>query len=186
MENTIDEILHKGNFTSYRKLINKEKGVNGYEYLHEDRCNGNIISILPYRLNNDIVRRDNPYDFLLRYEMTPCWDMEKNVYSSITGGVDIGDDVVESVLKELKEEAGYTVTKDELIYLGTCFGTKSSDTTYYLFTVNLSYKEEGEATGDGSYLEDQAHCEWVDDISVAEDPLVYTSFYRMTREGITF
>lgn len=169
--------LFKGNFISFKKLVNREKGIGGYEFVHEHRCNGNIISILPYKHEPSLVRRDNPYSFLLRYEFTPCWDMDEDVYSSITGGVDEGNTVLETALIELEEESGYVVNESEMIYLGTCFGTKSSDTLYHLFTVDLTGKEPIEITGDGSYLESIASCHWVEDIEIAEDPLVFTSYY---------
>lgn len=180
----IVEVIEKGNFTSYRKIIDKSKHVEGYEYLHEDRCNGIIVSILPYRYNNSLIRRDNPFDFLLRNELTPCWDMDENVWSSITGGVDIGNTEYETALIELEEEAGYKIDQKDLIFLGYSFGTKSSDTLYILFTCDLTDKERGEANGDGSYLESKAYCEWVEDISIAEDPLVYSSYYKMKQINV--
>lgn len=178
------EIVSKGKFTSYRKLIDKNRGIGGYEYLHEDRCNGFIVSILPYRRNNSLDRRDNPYDFLLRNELTPCWDSDENVWSSITGGVDSGHNEYQTALIELEEEAGYKIDQKDLAFLGYSFGTKSSDTIYILFTCDLTNKPRIEAKGDGSYLESKAHCEWVEDIGIAEDPLVYSIYYKLRNIGI--
>lgn len=181
---TKEIILSQGKFTSYRKLVNEEKGFSGYEFLHEDRCNGSIISILPFRRNDTMIRRDNPFDFLLRSELTPCWDENENVWSSITGGVDNGNNEIETALIELEEEAGYKVNAEDLIFLGYSFGTKSSDTIYTLFSVDLTDYERGVAKGDGSLLEGEAYCEWVEDISIAYDPLVYSSYFKLKSYGV--
>ena len=38
---------------SLMKIVYPEKGINGYVYSHETRCDGNIISIVPYRFIYD-------------------------------------------------------------------------------------------------------------------------------------
>lgn len=167
-----DEALHSTNYLELRNIEDEEKGIGGYIYSHEKRCDGKIVSILPYRKKND--DGEDTLEFLYRYELTPCWDTEKKFVSSITGGVE-GKGVEESVIEEMREEAGYEVTEDELEFYGTCFGTKSSDTVYYLYMVDLTDKERFEAKGDGSYLESQAHCFWdgVEKMKEAVDPLLY-------------
>jgi 8-oxo-dGTP pyrophosphatase MutT (NUDIX family) len=142
-----------------------------YIYSHESRCDGKIISVLPYRIKNDKL------EFLLRDELTPCWDTKNLVVSSITGGFE--KDLTETVIHEMKEEAGYDITEDEIIDLGTCRGTKSSDTVYHLYSVDLTNLEQGEVTTDGSYLESKAHCFWSDTIDNAQDPLVYVLYHKL-------
>jgi ADP-ribose pyrophosphatase YjhB (NUDIX family) len=176
---TKEVIVKKGKFTSYRKLINPEKGIDGYEFLHEDRCNGFIVSILPYRVVDNLEGRDSPYDFLLRHELTPCWDTDFNIYSSITGGVDYMHTAIQTAKKELEEEAGYIVEETDLVFLGSSYGTKSSDTIYLYFTVDLTNKEGYKAKGDGSYLESKATCLWVEDIGISEDPLTYVAYHKL-------
>jgi len=153
------------------KVVDPENGVNGYVYSHEKRCNGKIVSILPYR------KKDGKYEYLLRKEITPCWSMDYRI-SSITGGVE-KDDPIETAIHEIKEEAGYSVEIKELISLGICRGTKSSDTEYHLFGVDLTDKIKGEATGDGSELEKNASCFWSDSFVDVEDPLVFTAWYKL-------
>jgi len=169
-----EKILCKTEWVSLRKMIDPEYGVNGYDYLHEDRCDGQIVVILPYRYNPET----NLLEFLLRSEVTPPWGMNESI-SSITGEVekDSTSKILDAV-RELKEEAGYEVEPQDMVFLGISRGTKSVDTVYYLFTVELTKIEKKEATGDGTKLEAMAHCYWTSDISAAVDPMVYVAFYK--------
>jgi 8-oxo-dGTP pyrophosphatase MutT (NUDIX family) len=181
--NESTEILKSTDFLSLRKVVSPEKGVNGYYYSHEDRCNGHIVSILPFRFISDDVyckpSNEKEIEFLLRHEITPCWNINQHTISSITGGVDKGNTVEETVIIEMKEETGYIVHPINLIDLGVTYGIKSSDTIYHLYAVDLSGMTKGEVTTDGSSLEQNAFCEWKFEVSEAVDPMVYTSFYRL-------
>jgi len=166
------ETIAKTEWLSLRKMVDPDKGVGGYIYSHEDRCDGIIISILPYRVV------DEKYEFLLRNEVTPAWSMNQSI-SSITGGLEHGN-LRETVVQEMAEEAGYEITKEDLIFLDKTRGTKSSDTIYYIYTVDLTGKEKTlDASGDGSELEKQAECFWSDTIENAVDPFVYVAYYHI-------
>lgn len=172
-----DEALHSTEYLELRKLEDSERGIGGYYYSHEKRCNGIIVAILPYKLN---VHSDSkePYRYLLRYELTPCWDVDNNIVSSITGGFE-HETPEDTAVEEMREEAGYDIEKNELESLGTCYGTKSTDTVYHLYAVDLHGKERYEAEGDGSYLESQAHCFWARDIEEAMDPILFTLYHKL-------
>lgn len=173
------ETLCDSKFLSLRKIVDPENGVNGYEFIHESRCDGKIISILPFRRTENEAH-ETEIQILLRQEVTPCWIMNKRVLSSITGGFE-GGDPRDTAILELKEEAGYIAEKSELISLGTCFGPKCADTVYYLYSINLTNKEKIDASGDGSELEKKAYCEWsqIHDIVNAKDPLASTTLIRL-------
>lgn len=168
--------LYDNKWLSLLMVKHPENDIHGYVYSHESRCAGKIISVLPYRYYN------GHWEFLLRNEVTPCWSTERSIISSITGEYEPGMSIEEVVLMELEEEAGYIVDISDLKDLGTCRGTKSSDTIYYLYTVDLTDKEkekEGEALGDGSELERKASCFWSTNINSAEDPLVYVMYHKI-------
>jgi len=168
------KVLYKTDWVSLRRMVDTENGISGYDYLHEDRCNGKIVSILPFTYHQLTGERM----YLLRKEVTPCWTLIP-VISSITGGVE-NNDPRETAVHEIAEEAGYEIKKEDLILLDTCFGTKSSDTIYYIYTVNLTTKDKTlKADGDGSELEKKAHCFWSTTIENAFDPLVYVAYYRI-------
>ena len=133
---------------------------DGYVYSHEIRCNGNIVVVLPYRR----IGKD-AWEFLVRDETTPCWSMEPT-RSAITGGVeslDPGEDAV----REVEEEAGYKILRDQLEFLGKCRASKSADTYYFLYAVDVADLTPGEALGDGS-KNDQAPSVWISSAELCE------------------
>ena len=172
------EVIGKGKFVDLMVMKDEENGVQGYEYLHEKRSDGKIVAILPFSEEGD---------FLIRQEVTPCWGMEPKI-SSITGGVDPGNSLFETVVEEMKEEAGYEIKMSELIPLGTCRGTKSVDTVYYLYACDFSERKnldlDVDPSGDGSELEGKAYCMWMDPDDVAangSDPLLYVMMVRLAQ-----
>jgi len=180
-----NEELYHNDWVSLRIVRAPEKGVKGYVYSTETRCKGKIISILPFR-KIPITSKDPKlgqvirYEYLLKSELTPCWDMEKQVLSTITGGVE-GDQPMATAVMELKEETGYAVDKTDLILLGHSYASKSSDTQYFLYSVDLTGYSKGEAEGDGSELEKQAISLWATDRMIREcsDPQASVLFLRL-------
>ena len=172
------KILCKTDWVSLRRMIDPENGVSGYDYLHEDRCGGKIVAILPYRYEITPGFKTGKVEYLLRKEVTPPWGMKQFV-SSITGGVE-NDNAINTAVHEIAEEAGYEIKRSDLKFLDISYGTKASDTKYYLYTVDLTGKKKTlDASGDGSELERMAECFWSDTIENAVDPLVYVLHYKI-------
>ena len=172
-----DELLKADPWVELRRVKDPERGIEGYVYSREVRCMGVIVTILPYRYVGP-----GQMEVMLRAEVTPCWDVLIPQISSITGGYETDrGDVADTALLELREEAGFEVEKPAMIPLGTCRGTKSTDTMYCLFAADLTSRERGAAEGDGSVLESQAYCFWTPQIDMAVDPLVYVLYYRLCR-----
>lgn len=165
--------LFENKWVSLKEMSLPEEGVNGYSYLHEIRCHGKIISILPFR---NLVK--GKFEFYIRKEVTPCWGMQESL-SSVTGGVE-KDDIVSTTIHELEEETGYLCKADEIIKLGTCRGTKSVDTMYYLSAFDVTNSKQVEAKGDGSELEAKASMIWMneEDLHKVVDPLVGILYLR--------
>lgn len=86
------ENLYNNEWLSLKRIISPEDGVADYVFSHETRCNGKIVSLLPYR----IISTPNgaKFEFMLRKEITPCWDGLNQVINSITGGVEGGGGVI--------------------------------------------------------------------------------------------
>jgi len=167
--------LFSNDWVALKEVKNPDEGVNGYVYLHESRCDGKIIVLLPFR------RTKPKTEYLLRKEVTPCWSM-KQVISSITGGYEKSEGIKGTAVMELEEEAGYEVKEKDLIPLGTCRGTKSCDTVYHLFAVDLTDKEKTtDAKGDGSELEAKAECVWRTNLDECEDPMAYVAYTRLNK-----
>lgn len=158
--------------TPWIELKQIDEDEYSYVFSHEKRCKGMIVSVLPFRYANDRI------EFMLRSELTPCWDQQNNIVSTITGGVENGDPM-ETAKHEIEEESGYEIRENDLIYLGSCYISKSADTVAHLFSVDLTGKERKKAKGDGSYLETRAHSFWTTNISESLDPLAYISYIRV-------
>lgn len=170
------ETLYSDEWLSLKKMVYPEKGINGYTFSHETRCNGKIIAVLPFKIEHSC------YYYCLRQEVTPCWHETKQMLSSITGGYEKDKGIKGTVVDEVKEEAGYYIKENELIDLGTCQGTKSCDTIYHLFAVDVTSKKQMKAKGDGSTLESKAECVWMMDLAGCVDPLAYILEYRLNRK----
>ena len=165
--------LYDNKWLSLKEISDKDKHIEGYVYATETRCGGVIIAIIPFRYNNDQL------EYLTIKGITPAWSTNIAYYSSLTGGRDENTSVLDQVIQELQEESGYICEKEELIDLGACNATKCMDTIYCLFAVDLSDKEHGKATTDGSTTERMARAIWVKNISMSTDPILYTLFYKL-------
>ena len=169
------ETLMENEWLSLKKMVYTDANIQGYVYSHETACKGKKIAIMPFRISEG---KESPIEVLLREEVTPCWHATKPFLSSITGGCEEGATPEEDAVRELLEEAGYEVGVEDLISLGTSFGTKSTDTVYYLYTVDLTGKTGSKAVGDGSKLEAEARCLWKKSPMGAQDPFVYTMWVK--------
>jgi len=166
---TLDKVLFRN---QYLALIER----NGYTFSREVRCDGILVSILPFRASS------NEMEFLARLEVCPAHgpDLER---CSITGGVEPEKSIEESARQELLEEAGYQVGVDDLINLGQVHPSKSADTIVHLFAVNVTGIPQFTASGDGTRFEANASVEWLDydqSIQIA-DSLFVTAITRLIR-----
>ncbi len=187
------EILFDNTFLQIRKTA------DGYTFMHESRCEGQIVAVLPYRKKEAPLRPFDPstssghdklrtpqaqvtaseLEYLARLEVCPAHGREFEL-CSITGGKEADKSVEESAQLEISEEAGYAVSLEELISLGLVKPTKAADTRVFLFAVDVTGKEQQEAASDGTYFEQGSSVKWVDyDQAVKiEDPLIVTALVR--------
>jgi hypothetical protein len=183
-----DNVLHTGTHIELRRI---DGDGFKYEYLHEQRCDGQIVSVLPVHHERGM---------LIRKELTPCWG-EGPFINSLTGGWERDKHAtpIDTVVDEMREEAGIVLDCEDAIYtLGTCRGAKSCDSVYHLFLVDLSDDHFEEFTPEpDSILESRETCEWValpenprdvlkgtyDWLMTAADPLLYVMFTRWIMSG---
>lgn len=128
--------------------------VGSYEYVHQD----NKVAVLPYRGEK----------YLLREEICPSWGSERRV-CTLTGTIETSRPE-EDALRELYEEAGFRILPEYLEEVGTTRPSKSTDQLVYLYAADVSGELAENPPGDGSVLEDDARCIWVEDPSQAVDP----------------
>lgn len=165
------ESLHKTKWVELMQRTSEEDGT--YIYIREPwLINGQAVSVLPFRINEEGF-----IEFLLRCEMA-----DVPVMGTIKGGCDVeGEFVVETAVRELYEEAGYSTCPSHMIPLGQCRTSKLNTTTMNLFAVDVSELIQSEAVGDGSANEANAYCKWVSEHEaiLCNDPVVHTSMLRL-------
>jgi 8-oxo-dGTP pyrophosphatase MutT (NUDIX family) len=103
----------------------------------------------------------------------------------ITGTIDISDaDAFEAAVRELSEEGGYTLPKEDTsrwYFLGNFHDSKDSDRCYPTFAVDVTGIQKGEATTDGSYQEAHSHLEMVEvnEALQSSETLTLAAFLRL-------
>ncbi len=147
---------------------------DGYFFSHEKRAEGHLVALLPFR--DSAAGRE----YLARIEVCPA----HNLYPercSITGGVEPGSTADATALEELYEEAGYQVTREALIQLGTVRPSKSADTTVHLYAINVTGVTPDEPPSDNTSFEQGASTEWLSGALVIEqkDPLLIAAMARL-------
>ncbi len=170
------KILYGNKWLQFRKIEDRDRGIKAYYYAHEIRCGGFIVALLPWRVENGIVK------VLLRQEVVPCWQMQPSL-SIITGGAEPGKTLMQTARQELLEEGGFDVENlRRFLPLGSCFGTKSVDTVYTLYGVNVHGLKQEPAQGDGTVLEDLGKCVWIEGrhVNLSVDPLTYILYHRLS------
>lgn len=164
-----DVYLLKNKWLSLKKMW----GPTGeYVYSHEERCEGHIVAILPWRRVSDRSMEL----FYVRDEFTPPWSANELQRSCFTGGVDEGEGFAVAAARELFEETGYQVDLSGMISLGTIRGAKSSDTIYHLFCVDLTGLEPVKVVKGEDANEARAKNVWVStsNLGQVQDPILYS------------
>lgn len=165
-----EKVLYNNEWIS---LISKDSPVGPYVYSHETRCNGNIVAILPYyRFGLD------GWKYGVRYEIVPCWG-DKHEKCALTGGVDNGEDPKKSAVRELFEESGIVCKESDFVSLGTCRGTKSTDTTYHLYAIDIQGKSTETPTGEETKTDPEAKMIWTHEVKDIQCPIFNTMYVRL-------
>lgn len=134
-------------------------------YTKNDWCFSAGVVVLPFRMNEN-----GKMQYLLRMECCPAHSDELEL-GAIMGGYDKAEklSLAGHALAELHEEAGIIAEECHLIPLGTVRPEKSSDTTHYLYAIDVDQEgiTFGEAIGDGTKIEEEASCVWVTEEDLA-------------------
>lgn len=111
-------------------LVLKESETPIGPYVYASQLGGMMALILPYR------KKMGTAQYLLRRELIPCWDSHMDICGISVMGE---QSQLETLLIEaLKNESGYQVTPGELKCLGVCATDRFTDTTCFLYAVDLS------------------------------------------------
>jgi 8-oxo-dGTP pyrophosphatase MutT (NUDIX family) len=156
---------------------------NGIKWVfsHNGWCNGKGVAILPFkyvgdksnaRRFNDPQMRSEDMRYLGRVEICPSHSPDPTL-CSVAGGMDKdGESPIEVAVRELAEETGYIARNKDMISLGECRPSKGTDTTMYLFAVDVTNLVLDKPTGDGTLIEQLASTKWINrnEVMFSKDP----------------
>lgn len=169
-----DDIICETEWLQLRSVYLDEYDVE-FVYTHSPKTDGESVAVLPFRHGS------NGVEFLLRREVVPPWDTERKMLCSVTGGHD-QPTPEDTAIKELREETGYVASELDMIFLGTCRSSKSKDTIYHLYALDVRDLDRIDPPGDGTSLEEVADCVWrkTVDVIACDDPLLHVMYNRLT------
>lgn len=116
------------------------------------------VTVLPWKHSEDGVNMS----ILLRQEANPLFTSGFSA-TVITGRQDPGETLIQTCIRELKEEAGYQLDSnlDRILDCGKYRFSKGHLTADNVFIVDISGISEGIATTDGSDFEKNSKNHWV-------------------------
>lgn len=111
-------------------VVLKETNTPNGPYVYASQLGGMMALLLPYR------KKMGTPQYMLRRELVPCWDN----HMDICGIAVIGEqnDLESLLIDTLKKESGYQISARELKCLGVCATDRYSDTTCFLYAVDLT------------------------------------------------
>jgi 8-oxo-dGTP diphosphatase len=149
------------------KVFKSEKG-----FVFSERNGKDSIAVLPYRKNDDkieVLIRLQPLVFnqgtVLKFKENDYRDVpaDELIRCPITGSLDsTHDNIIDYVIEEMKEEAGYFIKPSEVKFLGYYFVGTQTNEVVHCFTCDVSNKPQQSPEGDGTYWESISKNEWID------------------------
>jgi len=173
-----DKTVYQGEYLSIKERITDINPDKPYTFLHEEKCNGKIVVILPFRRN-----AKGELEYLIRKERVINWDPENDVTESVTGGVE-NNDPDKTAVMELKEETGYDMPFSKFIPIGATKIAKHADTDAHMYAIDLTGVVRDQDYGDGSDGERRAYSYWYSNIADVESCIIYKIIYRLFEMGI--
>ncbi|MEQ8753566.1 MAG: NUDIX domain-containing protein [Coleofasciculus sp. G1-WW12-02] len=137
--------------------ITVKETARGYHYL--ERKGRDSVAIFLIRKSQS---NNGGYEVLIRQQPLcidiPDINQEHRLYPCpITGGIDAGESPEEAAVREVDEEAGFSV---QVLPLGKYIGGSQTNEMCYMYYADVTNIEPEIARQDGSYFESISHNEW--------------------------
>jgi 8-oxo-dGTP pyrophosphatase MutT (NUDIX family) len=134
-----------------------------------------------------IVRKDSKdrLEVLIHQEFNPAHVHYRDLnYGAIGGSIDKDKDLVDIAVEEVREEGGFDVTREQMVYCGKFACTTQSDEHVHCYVVDVTGMEELELElepGEIRYQHDNAWKLYSDDLLDLEDPRFVVTMARYLR-----
>ena len=149
--------LWKGKFIS---VVSPDK------YPYEAISEKDGVCVLPI-----LIGHKNGPLFGLRRELIPPYTVksgDKMFYTAISGGIEEGENAQQTMVRELKEEAGLTLQRYTVVYHKPMHTMKASVNLVHFVIIKVMEWESGNPTTDGTRYEKVAHTEFVTEEELEE------------------
>ena len=149
---------------------------DGYEFVSENR--GEVsVAVLPYHMT-----KTGELFVLSRYERCPAHGDVEEEMCALTGTVETGAGLVDTVVQEVYEESGYAIHESQVRKIAEVFPSKASNHKVSQFAVKMEnltdadFRTSHSGPGDGSPLEMGTYCIWhrFDDVFSSADPILHS------------
>ncbi len=119
-------------FLNIKEVHDDGMGVSAYQFA--ERLGVNSIAFI-------CIDKKNKDRFLLNHEATPPLGIF--MYRAFGGSIDKNLDLVDIVIQEAKEEAGYTVKEKDVKYLGRSFVSTQMNQFCHLYIIPVEENKQG-------------------------------------------
>ena len=147
--------LTNNRFLNIKEVKQPERHVNGYQFA--ERLGTNSVAFVCYDKNTK--------EFLVNDEYKPPTD--EFVLGAFGGSLDKDRVMVDIIIDEVKEEAGFSVSKDDVKFVGRMFVSTQMNQYCYLYIVFVDRKNQEKKKPENA-VEAMATTEWVDEKGIME------------------
>ena len=148
-------------------------------FIYAQRRNVNSTAALCFK-----KEEDGSYSFLIRYQPLPEIKLKdhnytyKNLYPCcITGSLEINETPTDNVIKEVWEESGYTITKENIKEVIKATSSTQMNEVVFNFLIDLTNKTNEKPTNDGSFFEEISENKWISESNLKDILLKNSELY---------
>jgi 8-oxo-dGTP pyrophosphatase MutT (NUDIX family) len=169
----IVEKITDNRFINLKEVVDPDKNVKGYQFA--ERLGRDSVAFICYD--------EDSGSFLVNEEYKP--PVDSYVVGAFGGSMDKDKSPDEIVLAEVKEEAGYEVSKDDIRYVGKSFVSTQMNQYCYLYIVFVDRNDKQEREPENA-VEAMSKTHWIsrDSIYGLDDWKAITILAKAIRQDI--
>lgn len=124
--------LTNNKFLNIKEVVDRSNGISGFQFA--ERRGIDSVAFICYDIDAEQV--------LLNSEQKP--PIDKFVLGAFGGSMDKDKEPIDIVIGEVKEEAGFVVTKDDIRFVGKVLVSTQMNQYCYLYLVFVNKDKQGE------------------------------------------